>query len=58
MIAAADVESKRAQRKVRATSASLEADDEDMLLREDERRELKRELSVLEVLYCQYIQVY
>lgn len=50
MIGAADVETKRTQRKIRTITQKLEVDDEEMLLREDERRELKREISILEVI--------
>lgn len=49
MIAAADAESKRTQRRIRTVATALEVDDEEMIMREDERRELEREISILEV---------
>jgi hypothetical protein len=58
MISAADVETKRAQRKMRTITTKLEEDDEEMLLREDERRELQREVSVLEIEFAEWVAIF
>ena len=58
MINAADVESKRAQRKIHTITAKLDDDDEEMLLREDERRELQREASILEIEFAEWVSIF
>jgi hypothetical protein len=58
MIGASDQETKRAQRRMRTLSTRLEADDDDMLLREDERRELQREISILEIEFSEWVAIF
>lgn len=58
MIGAADVEAKRLQRKIHTITTKLEEDDEEMLLREDERRELQREISILEIEFAEWVSIF
>lgn len=54
MIQDAEAESDRCEKGINNITKQLEQDDEDMQLLEDERRQLKRELSILEIEYAQW----
>ena len=58
MIVAADIEAKRAQRKIHTITTKLEGDDEEMLLREDERRELQRDVTILEIEFAEWVSIF
>jgi hypothetical protein len=58
MIAEAETESERCQRVMREVSERLRIDDEEMIMFESERRELKRELNISEVEFTQWAALY
>jgi hypothetical protein len=58
MITEAETESERCKRGMAIVSHKLEVDDEEMTLLEDERKELERELSILEVEYAQWANLF
>ena len=54
MIQEAEAEADRCEKGMHSISRQLEQDDEDMQLLEDERRQMKRELNILEIEYAQW----
>ena len=58
MINDAEAETNRCKRSMSIVSHKLEIDDEEMTLLEDERRELERELAILEVEYSQWANIF
>jgi hypothetical protein len=58
MISEAEAESERCQRVMREISERLHIDDQEMVMFESERRELKRELSITEVEFTQWAALY
>eukprot|EP01041_Mallomonas_annulata_P002218 gene2218-4307_t len=58
MIAEADVESQRCRKNMEQLNDKLEKDDQTMEMLEDERREVQRELTILEVEFAQWATVF
>eukprot|EP00981_Chlorochromonas_danica_P003055 scaffold607_cov160-Ochromonas_danica.AAC.28 len=58
MIQEAELETQRCQQGMQVLTAKIEKDDEEMSLMEDERRDLERELSIMEVEYSQWARVF
>ncbi|RYH22833.1 hypothetical protein EON65_18680 [archaeon] len=58
MIQEGETETDRCQQGMRILRDKIGKDDEDMLLMEDERRDLERELSILEVEYAEWARLF
>lgn len=58
MIQEAESETERCQYGMRVLGDKIERDDEEMTLMEDERRDLQRELSILEIEYSQWARIF
>jgi hypothetical protein len=58
LIQEAELECDRCQKGIRIASTKLARDEEEMMLFEDERRELQRELDIFEIEYSQWAQCF